>query len=63
MRARTHTVVRGDDLVVVCSDCKREFSIPPESQVYYLDRGWKMPKHCENCRSARRALAAKLSRD
>lgn len=37
-----------------CSDCGRGFTLSHEEQRWYQEKGWPLPKRCEDCRSQRR---------
>jgi uncharacterized membrane protein YsdA (DUF1294 family) len=37
-----------------CIDCGRGFTLSHEEQRWYQEKGWPLPKRCEDCRSQRR---------
>lgn len=38
----------------ICIDCGRGFTLSHEEQRWYQEKGWPLPKRCEDCRSQRR---------
>lgn len=38
----------------ICTDCGRGFTLSHEEQRWYQEKGWPLPKRCEECRSERR---------
>lgn len=38
----------------ICVDCGRGFTLSYEEQRWYQEKGWPLPKRCEECRSQRR---------
>ncbi|MCK6626876.1 MAG: DUF1294 domain-containing protein [Anaerolineae bacterium] len=38
----------------ICIDCGRGFTLSYEEQRWYQEKGWPLPKRCEDCRSQRR---------
>lgn len=38
----------------ICIDCGRGFTLSHEEQRWYQEKGWPLPKRCEECRSQRR---------
>ena len=54
-----------EDKVIICADCKKEFTHTVEDQKRYTERGFSQdPKRCRECRQARKdkATARKDSR-
>lgn len=44
------------DLVVVCKDCNKEFTITVSEQKFYESKELALPKRCADCRAARKAV-------
>lgn len=42
------------DLVQVCKDCGKEFTITVSEQNFYESKELALPKRCEECRKARK---------
>lgn len=38
---------------IKCTDCGNEFTMAPSEQKFYLNKGYKLPKRCEACRTKR----------
>lgn len=38
----------------ICIDCGRGFTLSHEEQRWYQEKGWPLPKRCEDCRRQRR---------
>lgn len=45
------------ELVQVCKDCGKEYTITISEQNFYEGKGLALPKRCETCRKARKAAA------
>jgi len=41
------------DLILICSDCGKEFVWSGSEQKYFKKMGWPPPKRCEGCRPAK----------
>ena len=39
---------------VACMDCGTLFEVSEEEQKWYEEKGYKIPKRCQQCRKARR---------
>lgn len=46
------------DQVQVCKDCGKEFTIRVSEQNFYESKDLALPKRCEECRAARKAMNA-----
>ncbi len=44
------------DVVLVCQDCKREFTWIAKEQAVYKANNFDPPKYCRACRMARRKV-------
>lgn len=47
------------DVVRICRLCGKEFTFTEGEQAFYLERGYRPPEYCPDCRDARRAVKAK----
>src|SRR3989442_131254 len=49
----------AEDKLIICADCKKEFTHTVEDQKRYAERGFSQdPKRCRECRQARKDKAA-----
>src|SRR6185295_13431475 len=56
---RSRSQMDLEDKVIVCQDCKKEFTHTVEDQKRYTERGFiQDPKRCAECRQARKDKAA-----
>ena len=47
-----------EDKTLVCKECGKEFVFTAGEQEFYAERGFQNePKHCKECRDARKAAA------
>lgn len=51
-------------LAVTCKSCGADFVLPPDEQLWYLEKfDGAMPTHCLECRKQRRKQAKRARRD
>ena len=44
------------DKILTCKDCSKEFTFTEGEQAFYAEKGFaNEPKHCPECRKARKA--------
>lgn len=48
----------GDDVTIVCGDCRTPFVFEHGEQRFFASRGFTAPRRCRPCRTARREAAA-----
>lgn len=41
--------------VLTCIECGKEFTLTPEHEEWFLDKGLKLPKRCSECRNKKRS--------
>lgn len=41
-------------VVIECVDCGRAFEVSAEEQAWYKEKGFELPKRCNDCRKERR---------
>ena len=44
--------------IIVCADCRTEFSFSTEEQAFYAEKGFSTPRRCKSCRAAAKAARA-----
>ena len=44
----------AEDKTLKCADCGKEFIWSAGEQAYYAEKGLREPKHCPECRKARK---------
>ncbi len=48
------------DRVLLCRQCGKEFAFTISEQEHYKEKGWSEPRHCPQCRSARRKTSWRI---
>lgn len=43
------------DKIIICKDCKREFTLTVGEQKFYEEKGFAEPARCKECRDRRKA--------
>lgn len=41
--------------IVKCLDCNKPFTISPNHEKWFMDKGLELPKRCRECRNKRRS--------
>lgn len=44
------------DKKIQCVECGAEFTVTEQEQMWYLNKGFVLPKRCQNCRNARKSV-------
>lgn len=52
----TNELARPDAALVECRECGSGFTLSPEEQSWYAEKGFDLPARCPACRKKRRAL-------
>jgi septal ring factor EnvC (AmiA/AmiB activator) len=48
------------DEILICRQCGKDFTFTIDEQERYRDKGWAEPRHCPQCRSARRRVDVRV---
>lgn len=49
------------DLELECVDCKRDFYVTAEDQIFFLKQRYNIPKRCWDCRQERKQKKQKIA--
>ncbi len=49
------------DLIEICRDCQKEFTITASEQSFYESKELAFPKRCAECRAARKAANTNIN--
>ncbi len=55
MEAKVTNPIPITNKLCICRDCGKTFSITPEEQAWYMNKGYVLPERCHECRVSRRA--------
>lgn len=42
------------DVIIECKECGKQFTVLEEEQEWYKQKGFDLPKRCEECRKSKR---------